>query len=72
MFQLKEKNIVKMKMTILHIWNICSKPQEKVNAERFSKTGSWSCVVQRRESEGGAGSEQTEQHWDTTGQAGFL
>lgn len=28
--------------------------------------------MQRRESEGGAGSEQTEQHWDTTGQAGFF
>lgn len=28
--------------------------------------------MRRRESEGGAGSEQTEQHWDRTGQAGFL
>lgn len=28
--------------------------------------------MRRRESEGGAGSEQTEQHWGRTGQAGFL
>lgn len=58
MFQnvsIKRKNSVEAKMTILHFWNICCEPQEQVNAERFSKTGSWSCVVQRRESGVGGG-----------------
>lgn len=45
-------------------------PQEKVNTERFKKTGCFNSGVQRRER--GAGSEQTEQQWDRTGQAGFL